>query len=240
MVFQIILFSFGNLVDRSDLIGDRSYDEVSVPPSPPLNSRRLAPPPSPRVAGIHSGRFYEENPFVQNSSVLLVQPDEGVSVLVVDRIGDYLPQSTEKSRVLVIPVGARHKCQQGPKILKFQNRPKRARYRIPARKLHGLPETGPNQTLEEFSRHDIAGAAAAGGAATTKNLAAAAHNALPSTTHGRAQRRAPIVQPAPSKRRPAAPLRPAMARNIEWSGATTGGAILSNCDFTQNSSYLFP
>ncbi|KZV42902.1 hypothetical protein F511_44130 [Dorcoceras hygrometricum] len=29
----------------------------------------------------------EENPFVQNSSVLLVQADEGVSVLVVDRIG---------------------------------------------------------------------------------------------------------------------------------------------------------
>ncbi|KZV23357.1 far upstream element-binding protein 2-like [Dorcoceras hygrometricum] len=60
-----------------------------------------------------SGQLDEENPFVQNSSVLLVQPDEGVSVLVVDRIGDYLPQSTEKSRVLVIPVGARHKCQQG-------------------------------------------------------------------------------------------------------------------------------
>ncbi|KZV35427.1 hypothetical protein F511_34232 [Dorcoceras hygrometricum] len=59
-----------------------------------------------------SGQFDEENPFVQNSSVLLVQPDEGVSVLVMDRIGDYLPQSTEKSRVLVIPVGARHKCQQ--------------------------------------------------------------------------------------------------------------------------------
>ncbi|KZV30673.1 hypothetical protein F511_43258 [Dorcoceras hygrometricum] len=30
------------------------------------------------------------------------RPDEGVSVLVMDRIGDYLPQSTEKSRVLVI------------------------------------------------------------------------------------------------------------------------------------------
>ncbi|KZV50599.1 acyl-CoA dehydrogenase-related protein [Dorcoceras hygrometricum] len=59
-----------------------------------------------------SCQFDEQNPFVQNSSVLLVQPDEGVSVLVVDRIGDYLPQSTEKSRVLVIPVGARHKCQQ--------------------------------------------------------------------------------------------------------------------------------
>ncbi|KZV47935.1 far upstream element-binding protein 2-like [Dorcoceras hygrometricum] len=79
---------------------------------PPLLSLHTPPPP-PRVAGIRSGRFDEENPFVQNSSVLLVQPDEGISVLVVDRIGDYLPQSTEKSRVLVIPVGARHKFQQG-------------------------------------------------------------------------------------------------------------------------------
>ncbi|KZV53049.1 hypothetical protein F511_23522 [Dorcoceras hygrometricum] len=84
---------------------------------PPLHTRRLAPPPPPpRVAGIRSGRFDEENPFVQNSSALLVQPDEGVSVLVVDQIGDYLPQSTEKSRVLVIPVGARHKCQQGNRL----------------------------------------------------------------------------------------------------------------------------
>ncbi|KZV48438.1 hypothetical protein F511_17520 [Dorcoceras hygrometricum] len=57
-------------------------------------------------------QFDEENPFVLISSALLVQPDEGVSVLVVDRIGDKLPQSTEKSRILVIPVGARHKCQQ--------------------------------------------------------------------------------------------------------------------------------
>ncbi|KZV26309.1 hypothetical protein F511_37314 [Dorcoceras hygrometricum] len=126
-------------VDRSDLIGDRSYDEVAAmniviwtradgpvqvhsqssrpsllshtpPPCAAALRRRLAPPP--RVAGIRSGRFDEENPFVQNSSVLLVQPDEGVSVLVVDRIGNYLPQSTEKSRVLVIPVGARHKFQQ--------------------------------------------------------------------------------------------------------------------------------
>ncbi|KZV33561.1 hypothetical protein F511_37485 [Dorcoceras hygrometricum] len=81
-------------------------------PSPLLRRRRR-----PRAAAdlrrkFVSGRFDEENPFVQNSSVLLVQPDEGVSVLVVDRIGDYLPQSTKKSRVLVIPVGARHKCQQ--------------------------------------------------------------------------------------------------------------------------------
>ncbi|KZV52037.1 hypothetical protein F511_42133 [Dorcoceras hygrometricum] len=38
----------------------------------------------------------------------------------MDRIGDYLPQSTDKSRVLVIPVGARHKCQQDrkPKVEK--------------------------------------------------------------------------------------------------------------------------
>ncbi|KZV27758.1 hypothetical protein F511_39648 [Dorcoceras hygrometricum] len=45
-------------------------------------------------------------------AALLVQPDEGFSDLVMDRIGDNLPQSTEKSRILVIPVGARHKCQQ--------------------------------------------------------------------------------------------------------------------------------
>ncbi|KZV19693.1 hypothetical protein F511_37725 [Dorcoceras hygrometricum] len=83
----------------------RPLSSLAQPPPPP----RAAPP---RVAGIRSGQFDEENPFVQNSSVLLVQPDEGVSVLVVDRIGDYLPQSTEKSQVLVIPVGTRHKCQQ--------------------------------------------------------------------------------------------------------------------------------
>ncbi|KZV32480.1 hypothetical protein F511_27227 [Dorcoceras hygrometricum] len=59
-----------------------------------------------------SGQLDEENPFVLISSALLVQPNEGVSVLFVDRIGDKLPQPTEKSRVLVIPVGARHKCQQ--------------------------------------------------------------------------------------------------------------------------------
>ncbi|KZV32181.1 hypothetical protein F511_17006 [Dorcoceras hygrometricum] len=47
---------------------------------------------------------------------------------------------------------------RGPKISKFQNRPKRVRYRIPARKLHGLPGTGPKKTLEEVSRHEIAGA----------------------------------------------------------------------------------
>ncbi|KZV44230.1 hypothetical protein F511_43278 [Dorcoceras hygrometricum] len=36
---------------------------------------------------IVSGQFDEENPLVLISSALLVQPDEGVSDLVVDRIG---------------------------------------------------------------------------------------------------------------------------------------------------------
>ncbi|KZV24496.1 TMV resistance protein N-like [Dorcoceras hygrometricum] len=71
---------------------------------------------------------------LSNSSVLLVQPDEGVSVLVVDRIGDYLPQSIEKSRVLVIPVGARHKCQQDRKTKNLEmttRASRRARPRLP-------------------------------------------------------------------------------------------------------------
>ncbi|KZV44906.1 hypothetical protein F511_27031 [Dorcoceras hygrometricum] len=53
------------------------------------------PPPPPRAAAVAtvfagkivSGQFDEENPFVLISSALLVQPDEGVSDLVMDRIG---------------------------------------------------------------------------------------------------------------------------------------------------------
>ncbi|KZV27163.1 hypothetical protein F511_20035 [Dorcoceras hygrometricum] len=122
-------------VDRSDLIGDRSYDEVSVVDFPllrgktvilhwgsekcPKSASRLPsslhtpPPPPPRVAGIRSGRFDEENPFVQNSSVLLVQADEGVSVLVVDRIGNFYRNLLRRADVIVTTVGARHKCHQG-------------------------------------------------------------------------------------------------------------------------------
>ncbi|KZV53048.1 hypothetical protein F511_23521 [Dorcoceras hygrometricum] len=125
-----------SVIPRGSL-GDvaRRFTMIRASRLPPLHTRRLAPPPPPppQVAGIRSGRFDEENPFVQNSSALLVQPDEGVSVLVVDRIGDYLPQSTEKSRVLVIPVGARQKCQQDRKT-KIENRPpgrRRARRRLP-------------------------------------------------------------------------------------------------------------
>ncbi|KZV48296.1 hypothetical protein F511_18811 [Dorcoceras hygrometricum] len=104
----------------------RGFWEVRLPKNYYILTLTLsviaAPPSSPNAAAAArcrrkfvSGQLDEENPFMQNSSVLLVQPDEGVLVLVVDRIGDYLPQSTEKSRVLVIPVGARHKCQQGPR-----------------------------------------------------------------------------------------------------------------------------
>ncbi|KZV51557.1 hypothetical protein F511_30608 [Dorcoceras hygrometricum] len=47
------------------------------------------------------------------SSVLLVQADEGVSFLVVDRIGDYYRSLPRRADVIVTTVGARHKCQQG-------------------------------------------------------------------------------------------------------------------------------
>ncbi|KZV45929.1 hypothetical protein F511_28280 [Dorcoceras hygrometricum] len=94
---------------------------------PSLLSHTPPPPPCAAAAAARclrkfvSGQLDEENPFVLISSVILVQPDEGVSVLVVDRIGVYLPQSTEKSRVLVIPVGARHKCQQGNRFERPMN-----------------------------------------------------------------------------------------------------------------------
>ncbi|KZV32497.1 gamma-tubulin complex component 5-like [Dorcoceras hygrometricum] len=57
-----------------------------------LLTLKSPPPPPPRAAAVFagkivSGQFDEENPFVLISSALLVQPDEGVSDLVVDRIG---------------------------------------------------------------------------------------------------------------------------------------------------------
>ncbi|KZV26626.1 hypothetical protein F511_21118 [Dorcoceras hygrometricum] len=61
---------------------------------------------------IVSGQFDEENPFVLISSVLLVQADEGVSFLVVDRIGDFYRNLPRRADVIVTTVGARHKCQQ--------------------------------------------------------------------------------------------------------------------------------
>ncbi|KZV16410.1 MADS-box transcription factor 6 [Dorcoceras hygrometricum] len=94
----------------------RRFTMIRWAAAPPLLSKRRRRRPPCAAARCRrkfiSGQLDEENPFVLISSALLVQPDEGVSVLVMDRIGDNLPQSTEKSRILVIPVGARHKCQQ--------------------------------------------------------------------------------------------------------------------------------
>ncbi|KZV53627.1 polyol transporter 2 [Dorcoceras hygrometricum] len=86
-------------------------------PPPFLSSiaaaRRAPPPPPPVFAGkFVSGQFDEENPFVLISSVLLVQADEGVSFLVVDRIGDIYRSLPRRADVIVTTVGARYKCQQ--------------------------------------------------------------------------------------------------------------------------------
>ncbi|KZV34136.1 hypothetical protein F511_19226 [Dorcoceras hygrometricum] len=67
------------------------------------------------------GQFDEENPFVQNSSVLLVQADEGVSFLVVDRIGDFYGNLQRRADVIVTTVGARHKCQQAGGRIRIPN-----------------------------------------------------------------------------------------------------------------------
>ncbi|KZV35309.1 hypothetical protein F511_40686 [Dorcoceras hygrometricum] len=72
------------------------------PPAPPVRRRKFV-----------FGQFDEENPFVLISSVLLVQTDEGVSFLVVDRIGDIYRNLPRRDDVIVTTVGARHKCQQG-------------------------------------------------------------------------------------------------------------------------------
>ncbi|KZV38111.1 hypothetical protein F511_03918 [Dorcoceras hygrometricum] len=73
-------------------ICDAKY-HVSLLWPPTLLTLKPPPPPPPRAASavfagkIVSGQLDEENPFVLLSSGLLVQPDEGVSDLVVDRIG---------------------------------------------------------------------------------------------------------------------------------------------------------
>ncbi|KZV57441.1 hypothetical protein F511_35002 [Dorcoceras hygrometricum] len=94
---------------------------------PPL----YKPPPSLRRK-IVSGQFDEENPFVQISSVLLVQADEGVSFLVVDRIGDFyrnLPYNGIQTSTLVnnmiereiadFLVERRHFATQSMRVIRF-------------------------------------------------------------------------------------------------------------------------
>ncbi|KZV13610.1 hypothetical protein F511_45224 [Dorcoceras hygrometricum] len=75
--------SWGDVARRFTMIRWAEHSR----PSPPL----LAPPPPPAVRRrsspeICSGQFDVENPIVLISSGLLVQSDEGVSDLVVDRI----------------------------------------------------------------------------------------------------------------------------------------------------------
>ncbi|KZV26434.1 hypothetical protein F511_14512 [Dorcoceras hygrometricum] len=90
---------FWKQIDRSDLIGDRSYDEVAAMDiviwtparwAGPMHAASL-PSPLPAAAanfsGKRSGLVFEEYSFVLISSELLVQPDEGVSNLIMDRIG---------------------------------------------------------------------------------------------------------------------------------------------------------
>ncbi|KZV22498.1 hypothetical protein F511_19938 [Dorcoceras hygrometricum] len=78
---------------RSELRRSHSGgDEPNVHPLDPgplgrRPSSLTKPPRPPRVAGIRSGQFDEENPSTQISSGLLVQADEGIPPLVVDLIG---------------------------------------------------------------------------------------------------------------------------------------------------------
>ncbi|KZV46107.1 hypothetical protein F511_27265 [Dorcoceras hygrometricum] len=96
-------------------ICDAKY-HVSLSAAPPPLQKPSSPPPPYAAARfrrkIVSGQFDEENPFVLISSVLLVQADEGVSFLVVDRIGNIYRNLPRRADVIITTVGARHKCQQ--------------------------------------------------------------------------------------------------------------------------------
>ncbi|KZV18005.1 hypothetical protein F511_38834 [Dorcoceras hygrometricum] len=94
---------------RSDRGSELRRPLLSQTPPPPCSAAAAA-----RIRRkFVSGQFDEENPFVLISSVLLVQADEGVSFLVVDRIGDIYRSLPRRADVIVTTVGARHKCQQG-------------------------------------------------------------------------------------------------------------------------------
>ncbi|KZV20892.1 hypothetical protein F511_36001 [Dorcoceras hygrometricum] len=108
----------GTVHHNSTLMGHRRH--IIGPLLDVRNSRPLlsqTPPPPCAAARLCrkfvSGQFDEENPFVLISSVLLVQADEGVLFLVVDRIGDIYRSLPRRADVIVTTVGARHKCQQG-------------------------------------------------------------------------------------------------------------------------------
>ncbi|KZV20484.1 hypothetical protein F511_31855 [Dorcoceras hygrometricum] len=114
---------YRNLPRRADVIvttvGARHKCQQALAAAlPPL----YKPPPPPVFAGkIVSGQLDEENPFVLISSVLLVQADEGVSFLVMDRIGDFYRNLPRRADVIVTTVGARHKCQQAGGRIRIPN-----------------------------------------------------------------------------------------------------------------------
>ncbi|KZV16012.1 hypothetical protein F511_14378 [Dorcoceras hygrometricum] len=107
--------SWGDVARRFTMIRWESPEFTKEPP--PLLSQRAAAAAAATAARLRrkivSGQFDEENPFVLISSVLLVQADEGVSFLVMDRIGDIYRNLSRRADVIVTTVGARHKCQQG-------------------------------------------------------------------------------------------------------------------------------
>ncbi|KZV22383.1 hypothetical protein F511_25326, partial [Dorcoceras hygrometricum] len=105
------------------LLRGKTTSQHNIPNPKPRSGRPLPPlqnppPPPPCAAArlrrkIVSGQLDEENLFVLISSVLLVQADEGVSFLVMDRIGDFYRNLPRRADVIVTTVGAMHKCQQG-------------------------------------------------------------------------------------------------------------------------------
>ncbi|KZV36795.1 receptor-like protein 2 [Dorcoceras hygrometricum] len=96
LVVDRIGVNYRNLPRRAGFLKHRLDPGTSASKhTPPPSSQKPPPPSPPRAAAaaavfarkIVSGQLDEENPFVPISSGLLVQPDEGVSDLVVDRIG---------------------------------------------------------------------------------------------------------------------------------------------------------
>ncbi|KZV31904.1 hypothetical protein F511_24633 [Dorcoceras hygrometricum] len=94
----------GSSIDHQVTIHLHALNITMFPTNETCRRRRRPPCAAAARLGrkIVSDQLDEENPFVQNSSVLLVQADEGVSVLVVDRIGVIyrnLPRSNSTRRI---------------------------------------------------------------------------------------------------------------------------------------------
>ncbi|KZV39646.1 hypothetical protein F511_27178 [Dorcoceras hygrometricum] len=148
--------SWGDVARRFTMIRWASPEFTKRTPPPSLEHAAAAAATADRHRKIVSGQFDEENPFVMISSALLVQPDEGVSDLVVDRIGNNLPQSTEKNRIIVIPVGARHKCQQGNPLKRPISRRPRTSSHVdrPAPPHTAPPQQAPLRVLAALSSRE--------------------------------------------------------------------------------------